>query len=66
MISDLNSVTSITYVAMPPLPLNAIIHKFSAEKEVRLLSIDLHGFAAGKNTSLHLSPGKKYNLNECV
>ena len=45
--SELNSVTSITYVAMLLLPLTANSHPILPEGQTS--SIDLRGFAAGKN-----------------
>ena len=55
MTSNLNSLTSITYVAMALWPLSALIHKMTLEEEeeeeVQISSIDLRGFAAGKNQS---------------
>ena len=54
MTSNLNSLTSITYVAMALWPLSALIHKMfleeeEEEEEVQISSIDLRGFAAGNN-----------------
>ena len=49
--SKFNSVTSITYVTMPPWPLNTPIDLKLPERErgSQTSSIDLLGFAAGKN-----------------
>ena len=48
--SKFNSVTSITYVPMSLWLLNASIHLILPEEEgYQLSSIDLRGFAAGKN-----------------
>ena len=52
MTSNLNSLTSITYVAMALWPLSALIHKMflEEEEEGQISSIDLRGFAAGKKS----------------
>ena len=47
--SELNTVTSITYVTMPPWPLNTPIDLIFPGEEGQTSPIDLRGYAAGKN-----------------
>ena len=61
--SKFNSVTSITYVPMSLWPLTVTIHQIFSEEEeeegYQLSSIDLRGFAAGKNNHPQCT---KYNF----
>ena len=49
--SELNSVTSKTYITMLSWPLMATISRSSPEEEGQIWPIDLRGFAAGKNSA---------------
>ena len=52
--SKFNSVTSITYATMLLWPLNASSDSISPEGGGGLPSIDLRGFAAGKNRNINI------------